>query len=127
MERNITNLVYDIQKLDRDIRREDELTIELIKSFQYRSNQLRKMVDRIVSNQKEYPSYVALNLNEQQQIEYAYHLLNQIDLIINTPKKQININKKIPFSFRSFIITIAIIISIFLYYKIFFTSKWYPL
>jgi hypothetical protein len=123
MERNITNLVYDIQKLDRDIRREDELTIELIKSFQYRSNLLRKMVDRIVDNQKNYPSYVVLNINEQQQIEYAYNLLNQIDLIINTPKKQININKKIPFSFRSFIITIAIIISIVFYYKIFIYSK----
>ncbi len=123
MERNISNLIYDIQKLNRDIIRDDILNNETIKIYQYRSIMLRKMIDRIVNNQKNYPSYIALNINEQKQIEYGYNLLNQIDLSINKISvKPINQYKKIPFSLRSFLITITIIICCFLYYKIFISK-----
>jgi hypothetical protein len=121
MDRNITNLLYDIQKLNRDIQKEP-LNIRLIKFYQSRSNTLRNLINRIVDNQKNYPSYIKLNPKEQQQIELAYNLLNQIDLSLNIKPTQIITNKKNPFSFRSFIITISIFISIYLYYKIFIHS-----
>jgi hypothetical protein len=122
MERNITNLVYDIQRLDRDIRRNDDINKDIIKFYVYRSNMLRKFVDKIIDNQKNYPSYISLNLNEQQKINYAYTMLNQIDLNINNLQnftKKNNDNQKIPFSFRSFILVLTSLSVIVLYYRIF--------
>ena len=121
MERNITNLLYDIQRLDRDIRRNDDFTNEILKFYVFRSNMLRKLLDKIVDNQKSYPSFVVLNLNEQKELEKSYLLLNQIDLKLNNLQniKYIYTDKKIPFSFRSLILIVTSVSIIILYYKIF--------
>ena len=121
MERNITNLLYDIQRLDRDIRRNDDFTNEILKFYVFRSNMLRKLLDKIVDNQKSYPSFVVLNLNEQKELEKSYLLLDQIDLKLNNLQniKYIYTDKKIPFSFRSLILIVTSVSIIILYYKIF--------
>jgi hypothetical protein len=124
MEKNITSIVNDIQKLFRDIKRDNEINSEAIKYYQYRSMMLRKLVNKIVNNQKNYPSYVLLNINEQKHIEQSYILLNQIDLLLNniSNNKQPHITNdeiKKPFSHRSFLIILIIFILLLSYYKFF--------
>lgn len=111
MDNNIEKILLDIQKLKNEV--DNNYNVSSIAFYKKQSNELRILLDKNKSSIDMYPSY--LKSNSEENINLGYTLLNNIDNKLNVTSV-IVINKKAPFSIRSFIIFIIILLICIMYY-----------